>query len=244
MRKIYTLLWLVMVVPVLLSASAVIDDETIDDQYQKNMTMAPGWVTDTYTFHATQKGSYTITVSATKKKIKMKAGDTSGSQSFFRDADGNKKNRSATFHVEANQDVYLTVWKERGNSLQYDLNIKFTPDNSTQSGSVTQSDTITLSGTLRDFHDYSKYPDKNPDFENPARVPGWNRDPVLNQGNYAVVGLVNDTLTNGVPTLANNGFGTVDTTNVLVAGTLHSITDAASFSQWFKDVDGINQSMP
>lgn len=86
------------------------------------------------------------------------------------------------------------------------------------------ADTITLTGTLRDFHDYSKDHTQNPDFENPYRLPAGE------EGRYAVVGLVNDTLTNGVPTLKDNGWGIVDNGS---GKKLHSITNEESFHEWF-----------
>ena len=91
---------------------------------------------------------------------------------------------------------------------------------------------ITLTGTIRDFYDYKQDNSKNPDFENAERVPSGNN------GQYAVTGLVKSILINGKPTLESNGIGVIEGTNEVI----HSITDNDSFSQWYRDVDGINQS--
>jgi len=98
--------------------------------------------------------------------------------------------------------------------------------------SVWGADTITLNGTIRDFYDYNKNHSKNPDFENPSYPPP------SGYGSYAVTGLVKDQLDqDSKPVLKSNTGWMHDKTH-------RSITDANSFSQWYRDVDGINQSMP
>ncbi len=92
---------------------------------------------------------------------------------------------------------------------------------------------ITLQGTLRDFHDFSQHPHANPDFENPDRVPAHG------DGKYAVTGLVDAVLpADKKPMLKDNGYGTI----IELDKRVHAITDNHSFSQWYRDVPGINKS--
>lgn len=101
--------------------------------------------------------------------------------------------------------------------------------------------TITLNGTLRDFYDYSKDNSKNPDFENPSFPPpsGF--------GSYAVTKLVKKNLdSDKKPVLKNNnGKGRfTDSSGNKIGPKYKSIKNKTSFSQWYRDVAGINQSMP
>ena len=88
-------------------------------------------------------------------------------------------------------------------------------------GAVTvQADTIKLLGTLRDFSS------THPDFE---RCPDAN-EPQCDQGDQPTPGIVEDTLgRNRKPVLSGNSPG---------------IQDAASFDQWFRNVPGVNESIP
>ena len=103
--------------------------------------------------------------------------------------------------------------------------------------SYANAETIILEGTVRDFYDYSKNKDKNPDFENKKRIPDDNcgND---NDWGHATTGLVTNTLIDGKLTLNNKGSGKY------CGKDFHTITSAASFSQWYEDVEGINESQP
>ncbi len=240
MKKIVLIL-LVFVTTVLQAG----DLGAIDNHYKKeNISMGNGWATHKYEFQSSQSGQYTIKIDASRKYTRMKAGRSNGAQDFFRDASGQKKVREQTITVVANEKVYLRVWKDDHSdpskrALNYKIDIQFISD--TQP--ALSQDSLTLSGTLRDFHDYSKHSDKNPDFENSERVPVWNPIHASYQGDYAAVGLVNDTLTQGVPTLKSGGVGHVYNDNGGDLGTIHSITDANSFSEWFQESSN-SQSTP
>ena len=101
------------------------------------------------------------------------------------------------------------------------------------------ADTITLNGTLGDFYDYNQDNTKNLDFENPAYPPP------SGYGSYAVTDLVSQNLNSDrKPVLKDDGSGWfMDDNGDRVGNSQHkSITNKSSFSQWFRDVDGINQS--
>ncbi|RUM66023.1 MAG: hypothetical protein DSZ06_04065, partial [Sulfurospirillum sp.] len=94
---------------------------------------------------------------------------------------------------------------------------------------LSATDTITLSGTLRDF------PKSNIDFQNPSLTLESKH-----KAQYCVKGLVKDTLTDGVPILKNWGKGTIDDGS---NEEWKAIFGPYSFVNWFKDVSGTNKSM-
>jgi len=115
----------------------------IDTQHNiNNKSMGWGWQTNRYQFHASKAGTYTISLNATRPYVRMKAGTSQWNQEFFRDANGDVSSREQNFEVAANENVYLTVWKDNNSnaskhSLSYDLDIVFKPTASEQ-GQVTK----------------------------------------------------------------------------------------------------------
>ncbi len=92
------------------------------------------------------------------------------------------------------------------------------------------ADTIMLTGTIRDFYDYNQDNSKNPDFENPAYPSP------AGYGDYPTTGLVQNQLASDRKPLLQTNTGQMH--NI----THRSITNSNSFSQWYRDVAGINQS--
>jgi fibro-slime domain-containing protein len=233
MKKKYinSILFLLLAFPIFLSAETnlgVINGSKV----LNNKSLGSGWKVKRYRFKSTKNGKFTVSLKANKKTIKMKAGKTKWKQEFFRDANGNKKKRERTFNVYADQNVYLTIWKEEGASLKYDLSIKFVSNDNNNENINNDNDnknkTITITGTLRDFNQDHVDFEPHVDWENDLyQLPYKFFDGV--EGGL-VTGLVLPTLDGDRKLVANN-----QSTYNFKPRRLY---------EWYHDVDGVNMSMP
>ncbi len=112
----------------LLSANVLKADTHEEDlgsisSYNNTFHASSGWQTYKFSFKAKESGRYTISVNASRALIKMKAGTSKWHQEFFRDANGDKSKREKSIELNSGQNVYLTVWKEEGRSLDFTLGI-------------------------------------------------------------------------------------------------------------------------
>ncbi|MBD3794898.1 MAG: hypothetical protein IE881_02955 [Epsilonproteobacteria bacterium] len=96
-------------------------------------------------------------------------------------------------------------------------------------------ETITLSGTLRDFYDWNLATNKskNKNFQNSSFV--------HSHASVAVTGLVKDELdSERKPVLKSRGNEKKDDGS---NSNFKAIHDTNSFNQWYRDVEGINQCL-
>ncbi len=175
-----------------------------------------GEYSDLYYFTPLVHGTYKVSINS-DKKINIKAGTSCRGEQFFRDATS-KNSKTHSFVVNANEQVYLSIWKYNNkNRDDYTLDIKFTP-----------SETMTLTGTLRDFHE------SHDDFEPHA---SWENG--LYSGKYKFWDGKQDGLEYG--NVLNN-LGSDKKPRVNNASTNNF--KPKKLNEWFNDIDGVNMSMP
>ncbi len=175
-----------------------------------------GEYSDLYYFTPLVHGVYEVSIRS-NKKINIKAGTSCRGREFFRDSRA-RKNKTHSFVVNANEQVYLSIWQYNDqNRDDYTLNIKFTP-----------SETITLTGTLRDFKE------SHVDFESHA---SWENG--LYSGQYKFFDGKDDglELNNVLSALGANRKPQINPAS-------HNNFKPKKLDEWFNDVDGVNMSMP
>ena len=127
MRKILKSFLLLLIMPIYLMA--ITDLGAIDNtKVKSNESLEDGRDNNQYQFHSSINGTYNVKFTATTNNLKMKAGKSVRAQEYFRNAKDSKKIRSSSFFVQANSDVYLTIWKKKGEVSSYKLEITFIPD--------------------------------------------------------------------------------------------------------------------
>jgi len=105
---------------------SLLDDINIVTDLSGTGTMNADWDVDRYHFKPAHAGKLTITLKA-PQAMTIKAGYTCNNQEFYRSNDATT--HTNTFHIEANQDVYLAMFDwETGSGYNYTLSIHFTPD--------------------------------------------------------------------------------------------------------------------
>ena len=175
-----------------------------------------GEYNDLYYFTPLAHGIYEISINS-PKKINIKAGTSCRGKQFFRDA-SSTNSKIHLIEVNANEQVYLSIWKyNNSNRDDYSLDIKFTP-----------SETMTLTGILRDFHEW------HVDFEPHA---SWENGSY--SGEYRFFDGKRDGLEKG------------SILNSLGADKKPRVNSSSSnnfkpkkLNEWFNDINGVNMSMP